>query len=51
MNPDSNNNNDNNNVLVFFSIAVKRDHDQGNLKKEAFYWGLAYSLEVSWGKP
>lgn len=23
---------------------MKRDHDQGNLQKEAFNWGLAYSL-------
>jgi hypothetical protein len=25
-------------------MAVKRYHDQGNLQRKAFNWGLAYSL-------
>ena len=28
--------------LSYWSIAVKRNHDQDNLQKKAFNWGLAY---------
>ena len=31
-------------ILFHCFIAVKRHHDQGNLQKEAFNWGLTYSL-------
>lgn len=28
----------------YYSIAVKRCHDEGNFKKKTFRWGLAYSF-------
>jgi hypothetical protein len=35
-------------AIVIFSIALKRHHNQGNLEKKVFNWGLAYSYRPSW---